>query len=126
MSLETMFAALKMDDVSRVVEAVKNDGVEKSGLAANVAVLVARCDSADEAEALAALKTAKQLAIECPHAQAFTMACLSACTSSLCPWLVLCSATACFSRERALWGLRLIESFYFRPIPLGESSPHEN
>ena len=80
MSLEALFASLKIDDVNAVVEAVKKDGAETSGLAENITVLVARCDSADEAEALAALKTVTQLCIECPQAQAFTKDCLSACT----------------------------------------------
>jgi hypothetical protein len=80
MSLEEKLAALTMDDVSAVVAAVQKDGVETSGLAANITVLAARCDSSDEAEALAAFKTVKQLAIECPQAQAFTKECLSACT----------------------------------------------
>lgn len=82
-SLEATLAALKIDDVSGVIAAVKKDGVEKSGLAANITVLAARCDSADETEALAALKTVQQLALECPEAQAFTKECLSACKSML-------------------------------------------
>ena len=81
MSLEALFASLKIDDVNTVVEAVKKDGAEASGLAANITVLAARCDSADEAEALAAFKTVTQLCIECPQAQAFTKDCLSACKS---------------------------------------------
>jgi hypothetical protein len=81
MSLEALFASLKIDDVNAVVEAVKKDGAETSGLAANITVLAARCDSADEAEALAAFKTVTQLCIECPQAQAFTKDCLSACKS---------------------------------------------
>lgn len=83
MSLEALFASLKIDDVNAVVEAVKKDGAETSGLAANITVLAARCDSADEAEALAALKTVTQLCVECPQAQAFTKDCLSACKSFL-------------------------------------------
>ena len=83
MSLEALFASLKIDDVNAVVEAVKKDGAETSGLAANITVLAARCDSADETEALAALKTVTQLCVECPQAQAFTKDCLSACKSFL-------------------------------------------
>lgn len=79
MSLEAKLAALTIDDVSGVVDAVKKEGVEKSGLAANISVLAARCDSSDDKEALAALKTVKQLAIECPESQAFTKECLPAC-----------------------------------------------
>ena len=79
MALEALFASLKIDDVPAVVEAVKKDGAETSGLAANITALVAKCDSADETEALAAFKTVTQLCIECPQAQAFTKDCLSAC-----------------------------------------------
>ena len=79
MSLEAKFAALSIDDATSVVETVKADGVEKSGLASNISVLTARCGSKDEAEALAALKTAKALAEECPVAQIFTKECLAAC-----------------------------------------------
>lgn len=79
MSLEAKFAELTMDDGPSVVETVRSEGVEKSGLADNVSVLAARCESKEEAEALAALKTTKQLAEECPEAQAFTKDCLGAC-----------------------------------------------
>lgn len=79
MALEALFADLKIDDVSTIVAAVKKDGVEKSGLAANILVLAARCDSKDDVEALAALKTVKTLAEECPEAQAFTKDCLAIC-----------------------------------------------
>ena len=54
MSLEEKFANLSIDDAASVVEAVKSQGVEKSGLAANASVLAARCGSKDEKEALAA------------------------------------------------------------------------
>ena len=80
MSLEEKFAALTVDDAASVVEEVKKQGVEKSGYAANVSVLAARCDSKDDAEALAALKTVTALAKECPGAQAFTKECLGACS----------------------------------------------
>lgn len=79
MSLEEKFAALKVDDVPSIVEAVKADGAEKSGLAANISVLAARCASKDEAEALAGLQTAKELAENCPSSHAFTKDCLTAC-----------------------------------------------
>ena len=81
MSLETKFAELKVDDVPSIVEAVKSEGVEKSGLAAGISVLVSRCDSKDDAEAIPALKTVKMLAEECPSAQAFTTECLTPCKS---------------------------------------------
>lgn len=79
MSLEAKFSELKIDDVGSVVETVKKEGSEKSGFAANVTVLAARCDSKDEAESLAALKIVTALARECPQAQAFTKECLGAC-----------------------------------------------
>ena len=80
MSLEAKFAELKIEDVSSVVEAVKKDGVEKSGLGANIVALVARCASSSDDEAVAGLKTVKALAEECPETQAFTKECLAACT----------------------------------------------
>lgn len=79
MSLEAKFAEIKIDDVPSIVEIVKKEGVEKSGLASNLSVLVARCDSSNDTEALAALKTVKTLAEECPEAQAFTKDCLGVC-----------------------------------------------
>jgi hypothetical protein len=79
MSLEEKLAALTMADAPLVVEAVKKDGVEKSGLAANISVLVARCDAADDNDVLAALNTVKALAKDCPQAQAFTKETLGVC-----------------------------------------------
>lgn len=79
MSLEDKLANLTLDDAPVVVETVKKEGVEKSGLAANASVLAARCASNDEKEALAAMKTVKALVEECPESQAFTKESLSAC-----------------------------------------------
>jgi len=79
MSLEEKFASLSIDDATSVVDTVKSEGVEKSGLAANVSVLAARCGSKDESEAVAALKTVKALAEGVPEAQVFTKECLGAC-----------------------------------------------
>ena len=93
MALEALFASLKIDDVPAVVEAVKKDGAETSGLAANITALVAKCDSADETEALAAFKTVTQLSIECPQAQAFTKDCLSACKCISCACCILSPMT---------------------------------
>jgi hypothetical protein len=81
MSLDAMFAALKLDDASTIVDAVKKDGVEKSGLASNIEVLRAKCASKEDAEAIAGMKTVTKLAAECPEAQAFTKECLLACKS---------------------------------------------
>jgi hypothetical protein len=79
MSLEAKFASLTIDDAASVVATVKKEGIVKSGLAENINVLSARCESKDDAECLAALKTVKTLAEECPEAQAFTKECLTAC-----------------------------------------------
>jgi hypothetical protein len=79
MSLEEKLANLTLDDSASVVETVKSGGVEKSGLAANISVLVARCGSKDDAEALAAMKTVKALAEGIPASQPFTKDCLGAC-----------------------------------------------
>jgi elongation factor 3 len=57
---------------------VKESGVEKSGYAANINVLMAKCASKDEKEALAGLKLVKTMAEECPEAEAFTKECLTA------------------------------------------------
>jgi hypothetical protein len=83
MALEAKFAELKIDDVSSIVDIVKKEGVEKSGLADNIAVLAARCDSSNDTEALAALKVVKTLAEECPETQAFTKECLAICKFKL-------------------------------------------
>jgi hypothetical protein len=76
MSLEEKLASLKLTDVPALVEMVQKD---MDALATSVSVLAARCDSSDEAEAIAALAAVEKLAIECPLAQAFTKECLSAC-----------------------------------------------
>lgn len=81
MSIEAKLAELTIDDVGSIVDAVKKQGVEKSGLASNIDVLAARCVSNDDSEALAGLKTVKTLAEEAPEAQAFTKNCLTACKS---------------------------------------------
>ena len=79
MSLEQKFAELKIDDINSVVETVKSEGIEKSGLGDNISILSARCGSSDDNEAIAALKTVKALAEGCIAAQAFTKECLGAC-----------------------------------------------
>jgi hypothetical protein len=84
MSLEAKFASLSVDDAASVVETVKSQGVDKSGLAANASVLAARCGSADEKEAVAALKVVKELAENVPAAQVFTKDCLEACKYTFC------------------------------------------
>jgi hypothetical protein len=79
MSLEEKLAALKIDDASSIVEAIKKDGVKKSGFADGIGALAAKCASKDDDEALAAFATVKSLSEQCPEAQAFTKDCLSAC-----------------------------------------------
>jgi hypothetical protein len=83
MSLEAKFASLTVDDAASVVAAVKKEGIVKSGLADNINVLAARCESNDDAECLAALMTVKALAEQCPEAQAFTKECLTSCKYQL-------------------------------------------
>lgn len=80
MSLEAKFASLSLDDGPSIVEAIKKDGVQKSGLADHISVLAAKCASTtDDAEALAALATVKTIVEQCPEAHAFTKECLTAC-----------------------------------------------
>lgn len=79
MSLEATFANLSIGEEASVVDAIKKDGVVKSGFADNIDVLVAKCDSNDDNEALAALATCKALAEGCPEAEAFNKECLTAC-----------------------------------------------
>mmetsp|Transcript_14583 Transcript_14583/g.34924 ORF Transcript_14583/g.34924 Transcript_14583/m.34924 type:complete len:1038 (-) Transcript_14583:54-3167(-) len=78
MSVESMLDKLSLSDSGSIADAVKKDGVSKSGLAANIAGLVAKCASKDDDEALAGLAAAKALA-DVPEADAFTKECLAAC-----------------------------------------------
>jgi elongation factor 3 len=78
MSIESKLASLTLGDEPTVVSSVKESGVEKSGYAANINVLMAKCASKDEKEALAGLKLVKTMAEECPEAEAFTKECLTA------------------------------------------------
>jgi len=79
MSIESKLEKLSLGDESSVVEEVKNLGVEKSGLAANIHVLAAKAASKDSNEALAALATVKALAEGAPDSISVVKACLSAC-----------------------------------------------
>jgi len=79
MSLESALAKLSIGDASSLVEQVKKDGVEKSGLAAGIHALAAKAESKDEADALAGLALVKALAEGAPEAQAVTKYCLAAC-----------------------------------------------
>jgi elongation factor 3 len=78
MSIESALEKLSLADSGSIADAVKADGVAKSGLAANIAGLVAKCASNTDDEALAGLAAAKALA-DVPEADAFTKECLTAC-----------------------------------------------
>jgi len=78
MSLESKFNELSLGDEASVVEAIKADGVEKSGFASNIASLIAKCASKDEAEALAGFATVKAVAEGAVEAEAFNIMCLGA------------------------------------------------
>lgn len=79
MSLEAKFAALSMGDESSIVEAIKADGIVKSGFCDNIEALKAKAESSDEAEALAGLATVKAIAEGVPEAEAINKECLTAC-----------------------------------------------
>jgi len=79
MSLESALEKLSLGDEGSLVEEVKKDGIEKSGLAANIHALAAKAESKTEADALAALALVKALAEGAPDAQPVTKVCLAAC-----------------------------------------------
>jgi elongation factor 3 len=79
MSLESKLANLSLGDEQSVVEAIKAEGVEKSGFASNISALAARCMSENDDEALAAFATVKAVAVGAPEAEAFNKECLTAC-----------------------------------------------
>jgi len=79
MSLESKLASLTLGDESSVVEAIKKEGVIKSGFAENISALAAKCGSKTEEEALAAFATVTAVAEGAPEADAFTKECLTAC-----------------------------------------------
>ena len=81
MSLEAKFSSLSVGDESAICDAIKGEGVDKSGFADNIDVLVAKSASSDDDEALAGLATTLALAKGCPEAEAFTKECLTACKS---------------------------------------------
>lgn len=83
MTLESKFEKLSIGDESSIIDAIKKDGVDKSGFADNIDVLVAKCASTDDAEALAAMATSKALAEGCPEAEAFNIDCLTPCKFAL-------------------------------------------
>ena len=81
MSLAEKFEKISLDEVANIVAAVKKDGIEKSGLADNYEVLLARIGSKDEKESVAACKAVVSLMTEAPESQVFVKECLGACKS---------------------------------------------
>lgn len=79
MSLESKLANLSLGDESSVVEAIKAEGVEKSGFASNISALCAQIEGKDDAGRLAALATVKAVAEGCPEAEAFNKEALTSC-----------------------------------------------
>jgi len=81
MSLEAKFAELSVGDETSIVEAIKADGIVKSGFAENIEALKAKCASKDATEAIAGLTTVKAIAEGAPEAGAVVKDCLAACLS---------------------------------------------
>ena len=79
MSLESKLEKLSLGDEPSLVEEVKKNGVDKSGLAANIHVIAGKAESKDDDEAIAALTLIKALSEGAPDAQAVTKICLTAC-----------------------------------------------
>lgn len=79
MSIEAALEKLSLGDETNLVEDVKKNGIEKSGLAANISAIAAKAESKDENDALAALALVKALAEGAPDAQVATKQCLAAC-----------------------------------------------
>lgn len=81
MSLESKLANLSLGDESSVVDAIKAEGVLKSGFGPNISALCAAIEGKDADAAIAALATAKAVAEGAPEAEAFNKECLSSCLS---------------------------------------------
>lgn len=79
MSIEAALEKLSLGDEPNIVEEVKKNGIEKSGLAAGISALLAKAESNDDDEAIATLTLIKALAEGAPDAQAATKQCLAAC-----------------------------------------------
>ena len=79
MSLESKLANLSLGDETSVVDAIKAEGVEKSGFASNVSALCAAIEGKDDDAKLAALATVKAVAEGCPDAEAFNKEALQSC-----------------------------------------------
>lgn len=71
-----MLENLSLGDETKLVEAVKTNGVAKSGLADAIEGIAAKCVSEKDDEALAAFASVTALAERAPKAEAFTKICL--------------------------------------------------
>jgi len=78
MSLESKLENLSLGDEASIISQIKSEGIEKSGFSSGIDVLIARCASKDEKEALAALNLVKALAEGVPETEALTKECLAA------------------------------------------------
>eukprot|EP00580_Thalassiosira_gravida_P003959 CAMPEP_0201604942 /NCGR_PEP_ID=MMETSP0492-20130828/4919_1 /ASSEMBLY_ACC=CAM_ASM_000837 /TAXON_ID=420259 /ORGANISM="Thalassiosira gravida, Strain GMp14c1" /LENGTH=1039 /DNA_ID=CAMNT_0048069075 /DNA_START=38 /DNA_END=3157 /DNA_ORIENTATION=- len=79
MSIEAKLEKLSLGDESSLVESVQKEGIEKSGLAANIDALAAKAESKDEKTALAGIALVKALAEGAPECQPVIKNCLAAC-----------------------------------------------
>mmetsp|Transcript_11588 Transcript_11588/g.14380 ORF Transcript_11588/g.14380 Transcript_11588/m.14380 type:complete len:1038 (+) Transcript_11588:101-3214(+) len=77
MSIVSKLEKLSLGDEPSIVDAVKSEGVLKSGLADSIDALIAKCDSKDATEAIAGLSTAAALS-GVAEAEAFWKDCLGA------------------------------------------------
>jgi elongation factor 3 len=71
MSLESKLANLSLGDEASVVDAIKSEGVEKSGYASSISAVIAAIEGKDDTATLAALATVKAVAEGAPQAEAF-------------------------------------------------------
>jgi len=78
MSIESKLEKLSLGDEASLVAKVKAEGPEKSGYAGSIDILIAKCASKDEADALPALALVKAMSKDAPNADAFTKECLTA------------------------------------------------
>jgi len=113
MSLADKFENISEDKVADIVAAVKSDGLEKSGLAANWEVLQARCGSKDEKEAVGAAKAVIALMTEVPASQVFVKECLGACLEQA---LAKSKATQAATEEAALTICKKIDPFCMKSL----------
>jgi elongation factor 3 len=82
MSLESKLANLSLGDETSVVEAIKAEGVEKSGYASNISAICAAIEGKDDDATLAALATVKAVAEGATEAEAFNKECLNSCINA--------------------------------------------